>query len=89
MSYPTDLSWTLESLDLSHSDHASIREDEDLFFLPCSASFVESGSDLYSQNLIAHFAGDTQLQQRLDAHWQHEELQHGRALAAYVRAVWP
>jgi hypothetical protein len=89
MGHPTDLPWTLESLDLGHIDHTRIRDDEDLFFLLCSASFVESGSDLYSQNLIAHFAGDAELQHWLDAHWQHEELQHGRALGAYVRAVWP
>ncbi|MEO5812881.1 MAG: ferritin-like domain-containing protein [Rhodanobacter sp.] len=89
MGHPTDLPWSLESLDLSHIDHAAIRDDEDLFLLLCSASFVESGSDLYSQNLIAHFAGDAELQHWLDAHWQHEELQHGRALGAYVRAVWP
>jgi hypothetical protein len=68
---------------------ARIADDEDMFFLLCSASFVESGSDLYSQNLIAHFAGDAELEHWLDRHWQHEELQHGRALGAYVRAVWP
>ena len=85
----SDLPWTLESLDLEHIERARIADDEDLFFLLCSASFVESGSDLYSQNLIAHFAGDAELERWLDRHWQHEELQHGRALGAYVRAVWP
>lgn len=85
----SDLPWTLESLDLEHIERARIADDEDLFFLLCSASFVESGSDLYSQNLIAHFAGDAKLEHWLDRHWQHEELQHGRALGAYVRAVWP
>ena len=62
MGHPADLPWTLESLDLGRIDHTRIRDDEDLFFLLCSASFVESGSDLYSQNLIAHFAGDAELQ---------------------------
>ena len=89
MDHATELPWTLESLDLNRIDHARIVNDEDMFFLLSSASFVESGSDLYSQNLIAHFAGDAELQHWLDAHWQHEELQHGRALGAYVRAVWP
>lgn len=89
MGQPTDLPWTLESLDFSRIEHASIRADEDLFFLLCSASFVESGSDLYARNLTAHFAGDAPLQRWLEDHWQHEELQHGRALAAYVNAVWP
>ncbi|MFA6229965.1 MAG: ferritin-like domain-containing protein [Rhodanobacter sp.] len=89
MSYDTDLPWTLESLDLNQIDRARVRHNEDLFFLLCSSSFVESGSDLYTQNLINHFASDEELQTWLSQHWEHEELQHGRALAAYVKAVWP
>lgn len=89
MTYPTALPWTLAGLDLGRIDFARIRHNEDLFFLLCSASFVESGSDLYTQNLVDHFAGDAELQTWLSQHWKHEELQHGRALTAYVRAVWP
>ncbi|MEO8998164.1 MAG: ferritin-like domain-containing protein [Rhodanobacter sp.] len=89
MSYSTALPWTLESLDLDRIEVARVRHHEDLFFLLCSSSFVESGSDLYTQNLIDHFAGDHELQTWLSQHWKHEELQHGRALAAYVRRVWP
>ncbi len=50
---------------------------------------MESGSDLYTHNLIEHFEGDLELQAWLREHWEHEELQHGRALAAYVQHVWP
>ena len=89
MNYSTALPWTLESIDLDRIEVARVRHDEDLFFLLCSSSFVESGSDLYTQNLIDHFADDEELQGWLSQHWQHEELQHGRALAAYVRKVWP
>ncbi|RAO74744.1 ferritin-like domain-containing protein [Dyella jiangningensis] len=89
MSYTTSLPWTLESLDFSRIEIQRIRQNEDLFFLLCSASFVESGSDLYTHNLVDHFAGDEELQTWLSQHWEHEELQHGRALAAYVKAVWP
>jgi hypothetical protein len=89
VSYSTTLPWTLESLDLDRIDAARVRHNEDLFFLLCSSSFVESGSDLYSHNLVEHFAGDDELQAWLSQHWKHEELQHGRALAAYVRKVWP
>jgi len=89
VSYTTSLPWTLESLDLDSIDIERIRHNEDLFFLLCSASFVESGSDLYTHNLVDHFAGDEELQTWLSQHWEHEELQHGRALAAYVRKVWP
>jgi len=89
LSYAQSLPWTLESIDFSCIDKARVRHDEDLFFLLCSASFVESGSDLYTHNLVDHFAGDQELQTWLSQHWEHEELQHGRALAAYVQAVWP
>ena len=89
MSHGTDLPWTLDSLDFDRIDIARVRHNEDLFFLLCSASFVESGSDLYARNLIDHFAGDQELQTWLSQHWEHEELQHGRALAAYVGKVWP
>lgn len=34
------LPWTLESLDLGRIERARIRDDEDLFFLLCSASYV-------------------------------------------------
>jgi hypothetical protein len=89
LNYDVPLPWTLDSIDLSRIDLSCVRHDEDLFFLLCSASFVESGSDLYTQNLVDHFAGDQELQTWLSQHWEHEEQQHGRALAAYVRTVWP
>lgn len=89
MSYHNDLSWTLEGLDFSQIEIARIRHNEDLFFLLCSSSFVESGSGLFTQNLVTHFAGNEELQTWLSQHWEQEELQHGRALAAYVKAVWP
>lgn len=89
LSHTIDPPWTLEGIDLSRIDVARVRHNEDLFFLLCSSSFVESGSDLYTQNLINHFAGDDELQSWLNQHWKHEELQHGRALTAYVRSVWP
>ncbi|MFC5743105.1 ferritin-like domain-containing protein [Dyella tabacisoli] len=89
MSYTTSLPWTLDSLDLDRIDIERVRHNEDLFFLLSGASFVESGSDLYAYNLVDHFAGDEALQTWLSQHWVHEELQHGRALAAYVKTVWP
>lgn len=89
LNYRESLPWQLEHIDLGRIELARVRHDEDLFFLLCSASFVESGSDLYTHNLVDHFAGDEALQTWLSQHWEHEELQHGRALAAYVRTVWP
>ncbi|MFC4821450.1 ferritin-like domain-containing protein [Dokdonella ginsengisoli] len=89
MSYAQPLPWTLENIGFDRIEIERIRPNEDLFFLLTSSSFVESGSDLYTRNLIDHFDGDAELQGWLADHWEQEELQHGRALAAYVRRVWP
>ena len=89
MSYANSLPWRLESLAFDRIETDRIRPNEELFFLLASSSFVESGSDLYTHNLIDHFAGDAELQGWLADHWEQEELQHGRALATYVRHVWP
>ncbi|WP_109724030.1 ferritin-like domain-containing protein [Fulvimonas soli] len=89
MSMAISLPWTLESIDLGRIDVARVRHNEELFFLVCSSSFIESGSDLYTRNLVEHFAGDEEVRAWLSEHWEHEELQHGRALAAYIRHVWP
>lgn len=83
------LPWTLDHVGFDRIEAARVRDDEDLFFLLAGASFVESGSDLYTRNLVEHFDGDAELQDWLAGHWEQEELQHGRALATYVRHVWP
>lgn len=84
-----DLRWHLEDLDFSSIDTARVRGRDDIFLLVCSASFVESGSKTYAQTLVDYFAGDAEVGEWLSQHWQAEELQHGRALKAYVRHVWP
>jgi len=81
--------WKIEDLDFSRIVPERIRSDETLFYLACSASFIESGSDVYTQTLIDFFDGDEEVTQWLRAHWEQEELQHGRALRAYVEHVWP
>ena len=83
------LRWKVEDLDFSRIAVDSIRHDETLFYLASSASFIESGSDLYTRNLIDFFHGDDEVVQWLVEHWEPEELQHGRALRAYVAHVWP
>jgi hypothetical protein len=81
--------WKVEDLDFSRIAIDRIRNDETLFYLASSASFIESGSDLYTQNLIDFFHGDDEVVQWLVRQWEPEELQHGRALRAYVAQVWP
>ena len=84
-----DLRWHLEDLDFSSIDTTRVRERDNIFLLVCSASFVESGSETYAHNLVDYFAGDTEVGEWLSEHWEIEELQHGRALKAYVQHVWP
>ena len=81
--------WRVEEIDWNGIDHARIADDELLFYLLTSASFIESGSDLYTRNLIGHYARWPDVAQWLAAHWEQEELQHGRAFASYVQAAWP
>lgn len=81
--------WQIEDLDFSRIALDKVRPDENLFYLVTSASFIESGSDLYTQNLVDFFRGDDEVTDWLSNHWELEELQHGKALRAYVRHVWP
>jgi hypothetical protein len=53
------------------------------------ASFVETGSDLYAHNLVSYFDDDEVVAGWLAESWEHEEVQHGAALRAYVEHVWP
>lgn len=81
--------WKIEDLDFSRIEKDKARADENLFYLAASASFIESGSDLYTHNLVDYFRGDAEVTDWLAGHWEPEELQHGRALRAYVEHVWP
>lgn len=89
MTEPAVLPWKLESIDFARLDPELARRNDELICLICASSFIESGSDLYTRNLVAHFDGDAQVQGWLRDHWEQEELQHGRALATYVRHAWP
>jgi hypothetical protein len=79
----------IHDLDLSRIRPELIRDDDAMFLLVTSASFVESGSDTYTGNLLERFDGDDEVGQWLREHWEPEELQHGRMLKAYVQRVWP
>jgi hypothetical protein len=90
MTAPTrQLPWSLTDIDLSAVEPERVRDDDAMFLLVCSASFVESGSETYTGNLLERFRHDDEVAGWLRDHWEPEELQHGRALRAYVRHVWP
>jgi hypothetical protein len=81
--------WRIEDIDLTRIDRRRAASNEDLLLLLCAASFIESGSDLYTSNLTAYFKGDPEVSAWLNSQWEPEELQHGRALKAYIHHVWP
>jgi rubrerythrin len=81
--------WRLEDISFDAVNTASVRNDEFLFLMLASASFVEILAETYSGNLIEHFQGDEEVTDWLRTYWQKEENQHGRALKAYVQTVWP
>jgi hypothetical protein len=81
--------WSVEDLALDGVDVERVRSREELFLLLAGASFVESASDLYTRNLVAQFEDDAEVSSWLTHRWEPEELQHGRALRAYVQRVWP
>lgn len=81
--------WQVESLLFDTIDLSLVADDEDLFYLLISASFVETGSDTYAANLAEHYADYPAISAWLRERWEHEELQHGHALRSYVEAVWP
>jgi len=80
--------WTLADIEWHRIEHASVRNDPVTYFVVAAASFIETGSDLYTANLVKHFP-DAEAQQWLKNHWQLEELQHGLALRTYIGVVWP
>ncbi|NUU04478.1 ferritin-like domain-containing protein [Herbaspirillum robiniae] len=81
--------WAVEDIDFTCIDVERVRKDEDLFYLVACASFIESGSDLYTHNLVEYYRGDAEVEGWLRGQWEREELQHGAALRAYVLHVWP
>ncbi len=83
------LAWRLEDLPLDEIDLPRIRGREDMKFMLAAASFIEIASDTYAGNLAAFFHDAPDIALWLAEHWEVEEVQHGRALRAYVEKVWP
>jgi hypothetical protein len=81
--------WRIEDIAYDAIDLSRVAGDEVLFYSLAIASFIETGSDTYTHNLVAHYADRPEVAQWLSVHWEPEELQHGRALGRYVQRVWP
>jgi hypothetical protein len=83
------LPWRIEDLPLDQIDFTRIRHREDMLFMLAAASFIEFASDTYAGNLAGFFSAEPDIAEWLSQHWEAEEIQHGRALRAYVVKVWP
>src|SRR5436190_14157593 len=81
--------WSIEDIPYQSLVRDRVSDDRRLFDIVASASFIEITSDRYTRTLVEFFAGDGEVAEWLERHWQSEELQHGAALKRYVEAAWP
>ncbi len=81
--------WCIADIDFSAVDADTLLRDPAMAWLAVASSFVESASDVYTKNLLQYFSHDEEISRWLTTQWKPEELQHGRALRAYVEAAWP
>jgi len=81
--------WTLNDIPWDRLDRRVVANEEELLLMVASASFIEIATDLYVRNLLEHFGREGEVGIWLSQHWEHEELQHGRALKRYVQLAWP
>jgi hypothetical protein len=82
-------SWSIDDIPWHALARDSVGAEQRLFDIVASASFIEITSDRYTETLVKFFAGDDEVGEWLERHWQNEELQHGRALKRYVETAWP
>jgi hypothetical protein len=82
------VAWQPFDIDYTAVDRSQVADDTTLFFLIAMASFVETGADRYAHVLVSYFHEDEEVASWLGQSWQHEEVQHGNALRAYVEHVW-
>src|ERR1700704_4993831 len=82
-------SWSVDDIPYHALAYDRVRDDQRLFHILASASFIEITSDLYTRNLIEFFQDDGEVVDWLESRWEREELQHGAALKRYVQTAWP
>ena len=82
-------SWSVDDIPYHALAYDRVRDDQRLFHILASASFIEITADLYTRNLIEFFQDDGEVVEWLERRWEREELQHGAALKRYVQTAWP
>jgi len=86
---PLRAGWSATELPLDRIERDRVREDSLVFTSLVSSSFLEITSSLYTRNLVAYYTDEPEFQDWLLETWEPEELNHGRAMRAYVESVWP
>src|SRR6201987_1007963 len=81
--------WSLDDIPWRTICQDATSRTEAVFCLVASASFMESATNVYTENLVEYFKGDDEVTSWLERYWLPEELQHGRAVRRYVETAWP
>ena len=85
----TSANWRTENIDFTAVNEQMQVTDPVMLWLATAASFIESASDIYTENLVEYFSADAEISSWLASQWEPEELQHGKTLRTYVEAAWP
>ncbi|WP_281950783.1 ferritin-like domain-containing protein [Nitrosophilus kaiyonis] len=80
--------WNYKEIDYEKINKKALKDNEFLFYLITSASFIEITSHVYEKNLKEFYKGDESLIKWLENVWEPEEIQHGKALKKFVNSVW-
>jgi len=81
--------WRSEDIDFRTIVRSEVRGNRTIFLILVGSSFLETTSPLYTHNLITYYQNCEEVVDWLTRHWQLEEVEHGKAMKAYVNAVWP
>lgn len=81
--------WCSEDIDFGSLRASAVRQSRPLFYVLLSSSFLEITVPVYTRNLAAYYRDNEELVTWLTQQWLPEEMEHGRAMRAYVTAAWP
>lgn len=79
----------IKDIDYDSIDTAKVKDNRFLFYLLTIASFIEITSETYATNLSDYYSDNPEAVKWINESWQNEEVQHGKALRAYILHVWP
>jgi hypothetical protein len=81
--------WKYEDINYSKINFGEVKSDKRIFLVLAASSFLEITAPLYTRNLIEYTKDSQDVVEWLEGVWLPEEVEHGRAMTAYVNAVWP